>query len=536
MQFVRSNAARSRFRFSAFILILLVAQPAIWAQSDDYALNLNSQWKLTNPYLATPFAITVAADSIVGGSRRVTLDFQITTNNYQYILIAKPDGLYFEGFRLGGNTLRLPQPAIFFPKSAVVGQAITTSYGSVTVVADNVAVADRNNVSRSTRHYRINWGSGGIEDWYLAPGFGPVQYAEGAGAFLYSTGTPKPPAVNRPPVYRVSACPPMSMMIDPVSTEAYSTQSLENKFKQVLALGASMVTIDTTWASLEPQAKVYNFTDITRQINWAKTYNTKVLLIIRTVDTLALSSPPDLQGKAINDATVIARFKTLLTKLAPVLAGRANFIELANEVDPYFQAHPDAIAPFKQFFNAGYSTIKALSPSSSVSLGFSYASTRMDNSAFLQLGALGDHVAFSYYPVGGDYRPMDLALIKMDFDDMLTAAGSRKLVLTEVGYPSSDLLGSSQQAQNDFVVALYQSIKNAGERLAGVNLFLMNDIAPAQCAGTSAYYGESETSPFVAFLSTLGFNDLTGNPKASWGTFVTQTPGLAGNLCQTTLP
>jgi hypothetical protein len=105
-------------------------------------------------------------------------------------------------------------------------------------------------------------------------------------------------------------------------------------------------------------------------------------------------------------------------------------------------------------------------------------------------------------------------------DDLL--ARGLPVLLQEVGYPSSDVLHSSEAEQVEFVQNVFAAWKSAGDSIPYLNYFLLHDFNEALCGALEGYYGLRNPN-FHAYLCTLGLRQANGTPKLAWQTFVDET-------------
>jgi hypothetical protein len=101
---------------------------------------------------------------------------------------------------------------------------------------------------------------------------------------------------------------------------------------------------------------------------------------------------------------------------------------------------------------------------------------------------------------------------------MMKSAGSRPVILQEIGFPASPLTGSSDAKQAEFIHAAYGQIDRYGSRIPLASYFLQTDFAPALTKLLSQYYGMADPA-FEGFLGTLGLHDSTGRARPAWSAF-----------------
>ena len=124
-----------------------------------------------------------------------------------------------------------------------------------------------------------------------------------------------------------------------------------------------------------------------------------------------------------------------------------------------------------------------------------------------------------------DFAVLPVADVPKHLDQMASFAGSRKLYLQEVGYPASELLGSSEESQKQFVDAVFDWSGAHKSQLAGLCSFLLLDISDAFVNRLNSYYGVQDKN-FTAYLATLGFEKKDGAPRPAWAEFRKRAAGF----------
>jgi hypothetical protein len=138
------------------------------------------------------------------------------------------------------------------------------------------------------------------------------------------------------------------------------------------------------------------------------------------------------------------------------------------------------------------------------------------------LNTRSDVIMLTYYPIGPDLQVDAPTIARTAFPAILAAAGAKPVVIQELGYPASPLLGSSDAMQADFFAdAIDQWSQIDGSRMPFVNLFLLHDFTPEECDAFGEYYGIPNNAQFEAYLCTLGLRHADGTPRPAWTSVVT---------------
>ena len=523
--------SRSYPRLIQVLLLLALFLGCLSAQSPDVLpLAGGNQWVLRSPYLTAPVVMEVVPAQQLADKSKMVVQFTNPWSVYSFVFLPTPTGTLLDGTVYNGVSNRFDDPVRWFPTDVAPGSAWTTVLGPFTLLSNTATVKTPRQTYQGCWHYRIGTGSG-AQHWYLAPNVGFVQYGEGPAAFVLDTvqlNAIQPPAP--PPVF-AAPCPRVGIDANPVANGDFSDEGHAAAARQAFAAGARFAHISATWAELEPNPSTYSFSKIDNWTSFARTNGMDLALTIRTVDTTALSLPSDLRGRAINDPAVIARFQSLLSALAPRLNANVKWINLANEIDIYFSTNGSSLPAFQQFYAAGASRLKAAAPGVSVGVVFSYSAYSYNNAVFQSFSPAVEHIAFTYYPIRSDFSVRDPGVAASEIAEMAALSGSKKLLLTEIGYPSSTVLGSSLDKQAAFSTAVFDAIQKQGGHIVGASFFQMSDMPPATVNFLVSYYPTSNSQAFGAFLGSLGAWDPAGTPKPAWSTFSTRATGFLGPAC-----
>jgi hypothetical protein len=133
------------------------------------------------------------------------------------------------------------------------------------------------------------------------------------------------------------------------------------------------------------------------------------------------------------------------------------------------------------------------------------------------LNAHSDVVVITYYALRSDLHVEDPSIVRSSYAAMLDAAGGKPVVVQEIGYPASPLLGSSDSLQAVFFTnAIDEWTKIDASRMPFVSLFLLHDFTQEQCDAFGQYYGLPDNAEFEAYLCTLGLRHADGTPRPAW--------------------
>lgn len=505
--------------------------------ADYLPLAAGNSWVLRSPNSSSNFTLSVLSARQVGSTTKAVID--VDNPWYHHRMLVKSttgNGIELEGIELSMVRYRFADPGTLFPTPQNQGQTFSTAATSVTVLAMNKTVNTPAGVFTGVVDYRVTFNDGSVQQWSLAPNVGFIQFGTGTGAFVLSSYSAKPYSGQANALLTTRSCPMVGTDANPAANGDFSAKGKDAAQSFAYTNGARFMHISTGWAALEPQPGVFNFQEITDGVARAKTYNITAAVTIKTIDTAGTSMPTDLAGKAWNDPLVLSRFRALLSALIPLLGSTTKYLNLGNEVDVWLNTKSDSLGPFLQFYQEGATLAHSLRTDLSTGVVFAGDSYRINDFVYRVISPYMQHIAFTYYAtrsaVSATSPAMhrDPAEVPFDLAEFAAAAQSKSLILTELGYSSSSVIGSSPAMQDQFYANVFSFLRNSGGLIKAANFFIMNDIPLASALVAGQQY--STAAAFTTWFGTLGMKDLYGVEKPAWSTFRTNaTDFTLSNSC-----
>ena len=283
--------------------------------------------------------------------------------------------------------------------------------------------------------------------------------------------------------------------------------------------GARGQFVSYRWSDLEPSSGVYRFADFSRTLEYlGNGRGFGILLGLQVVNTNVKETPSDLLALPFDSLRVKQRFHTLIDSLARYLNPHVHYLSIGNEVDVYCSVHPDQWSAYRNFYDDAVRYIHSTVPGLRVGVTSTFSgATGSEAGQVSALNSSSDVYILTYYPLAENFLVRDPSSPQVDFPQMIRLAGARLLILQEVGYPSAQLLGSSEQKQADFVTYAFSAWSAAGKQLQFLNFFALHDFSEQLCDTLLRYYGVPDTAAsFKAYLCSLGLRRADGTPKQSW--------------------
>ena len=91
----------------------------------------------------------------------------------------------------------------------------------------------------------------------------------------------------------------------------------------------------------------------------------------------------------------------------------------------------------------------------------------------------------------------------------------KPIYLAEVGYPSSQLNGSSLEKQTEFVYYIFKTWDAHADQIQLISFTFQTDLSPEHVSEFEDYYGYSNKA-FAEYLRSLGLRTYEGKDKPAW--------------------
>ena len=349
---------------------------------------------------------------------------------------------------------------------------------------------------------------------WLILALGIVALLAGCGGGAGDEELPDDPAADAPGVFSISAS---------IQTEPETNDLNENirRYLEAFALarsaGANGQFSSYTWSELEPGVGDYALLNFSDAMEKAEDEDLTVMVGLQVINTVARAVPSDLDDQAWNSANMISRMHALLDQLIPLMRGRVAYISIGNEVNGYFTGiHASELAAYTSFYEDAVGYLDTNLPE--VAVGVTVTADALlgaNATTWYNLNNNSDVVIATYYPLEADFtvKPADQPL--SDFPALIQFADGRPLVLQEVGYPASTVLGSSETSQAEFVGHVFSAWIDSDGAIPFLNLFLLHDISDDLVDELVDYYAVDSVN-FREYLATLGVRHTNSDEKEAW--------------------
>lgn len=302
-------------------------------------------------------------------------------------------------------------------------------------------------------------------------------------------------------------------------------------FERVRDAGAKGQFQSYLWSDLEPTVGNYNsgkLQEFASGMQHAETNQLTQLVGIQLINTVARQVPASLASADWDSNAMINAMHGLLDQLIPHMRNRVRYISIGNEVDVYFQGRSqDELDAYRVFFDDAAQYLRQRLPGVQVGITVTAGGWLGSNvQRWLDLTASSDVMIATYYPLQADYSVQPPQAPAQDFPALLQLAGSKQLVLQEVGYPSSTINGSSEAMQAEFFHQVFAAWRDSDGRIPFLSLFLLHDIASDLVDVFTVYYGVPDPK-FRAYLDSIGLRNRDNTDKLAWPAVVEEAAATA---------
>jgi hypothetical protein len=441
------------------------------------------------------------------------------------------DGRYdMTAYTANGKTGPLPEGTVYFDFKAAEGKEWSNAIGTMKVISRHKTVATSERTYNDCIEIRQTGKGGERFFWTFAPGVGFVQFGEGDSAFTLdesasslgavAKATPTPVATPRSYPTAHPGKVLFGLTVNPFANEGTSNQALQRQFDRSVQAGITFMVSSGKWDEIEPQTGHYKFDSLDYQVTQAQKLNLPIAYTLRLIDTVDRTMPAELKKTRWTDEKMRKRVLQLVDALAPHFKDRVRWFMFGNEIDGYFTQKPSEVSDYVELYRIVSERIKQRVPGIQVSSTVMYGGIDHLNGLLKPLENNFDFLAFTYYPLNPDFTVRDPDTARPDLARIRAAAKGRKVVMQEIGYPTSPLNNSSEEKQAQFFQNVSSELRANSDVFVAANFFLLADLSDSFVNDLARFYRLPNAKVFRAYLQTLGMFDLQGRPKKSWPVFL----------------
>lgn len=291
----------------------------------------------------------------------------------------------------------------------------------------------------------------------------------------------------------------------------------EESFSMVKDVGTQFIELPLNWDDIEKSPHEYGNQFLSIANMYYPSTGTKVLLTINPVDTNVLHLPEDLVNKNFDDPEVIERYNQLMDYVFSQIPDLDLVaVSIGNEIDAYLGEDPEKWEQYQRFFKETSKYIKEKDVTIGCKTTFD-AATKRNETEIKMLNQYSDVIMVNYYPLNADFSVKDPFVVHSDFDTLISLYPDKIIYITEAGYPSSSVLGSSESMQKEFIKEIFKAWDTHKSHIKLIDFVWLHDLSASQVDVFVEYYGVSAKN-FREYLRTLGLRQYNGKEKEAFVT------------------
>jgi hypothetical protein len=283
-------------------------------------------------------------------------------------------------------------------------------------------------------------------------------------------------------------------------------------FDLAKSTGMQVVSLSLDWDDIETAPGKYDFHLLAIANAFYPAHHVALDLFIRPVDTNGEHLPKDLQGRALDSPIVIERFNKMIDKaLAQIPALHLNLLSIGNEVDLGLGQDEKPWKEYDTFFRETRDHVKSVR--TGVKVGCSatlYGLIGKAKERMRLINGLSDIVIVTYYPINEDFTVKSPQIVPQEIDQVIRVYPNQTIYFSEIGYPSSPVLGSSEEKQKEFIDEVFKAWDQNATQIPYVSFTWLSDLPMSTVAHFTEYY-HLKDNKFQEYLRTLGLRTYEGH-------------------------
>ncbi len=324
--------------------------------------------------------------------------------------------------------------------------------------------------------------------------------------------------------------------------QSVSPQQIDGIFTDASATGIGRSNVYLFWNIIEPQRGNFDWrqSDILMGLN--EKNDLRVTLYFSVINGPTLGPFPDWIGRpplgSIGQDRLVSVLDEVLSRYHIV-----DTVIIAGETESQFRNSPEDIPVYQELFSGVYDRLKQKHPD--VKFGNSFGLHHVLNKGLDHIVtdlAMGDFVAFSYFPV--DSLNDIVKSPEQAKDDLLKVfemVPDRKVAFFETSWSSSGFVGGTETSQREFLKEAFEFYSENESQIEFMTWYRQYDKPEGTCASERQDVGDESIS--IGGGSGLGSSDhvierlnhyvcnaglvrTDGSPKPAWSEFKNQIESI----------
>jgi hypothetical protein len=320
--------------------------------------------------------------------------------------------------------------------------------------------------------------------------------------------------------------------------QAVSLQELDHIYSDASSTGIGRSNVYLFWNMIEPVRGEFDWKQSDVLMSFNKKNDLKVTLYFSVINGETLGPFPNWIGKPSLNTIGEDRLVNVLDKIL----SRYDIIDtvvIAGETESQFRYYEQNIPVYKELFNGVYAKLKETHPNVKIGNAFALHNVLNKNLKHIVTDlALGDFVAFSYFPVDSlneiGKTPQEA---KEDLQKIFEIVPDKKIGLFEISWSTSDFVGGNKTSQKLFLEKSFEFYNENKSKIEFFTWYRQYDKPDGTCVienpdignktisvGGGSALGSSEfvIERLSHYICNAGLVDANGTPKPSWDEFKNQ--------------
>ncbi len=294
----------------------------------------------------------------------------------------------------------------------------------------------------------------------------------------------------------------------------------DQTFATAREMRASLVTLPIFWDDIEPEKGEYesSWLGIANEVYGG--LGTPMSLEINPIDTNNVRLPSYLADKGFSDPEVIGAYLDAMQYVADETKDmNIKYLVIGNEVDGMIPGEGISWSDYQTFLEGVVPVLHTLFPGAKVGVKVMFISVTKPE--VVALHDTLDAIFVTHYMLKEGFGSLAVRSpegIAEDFEEITRVYTDKPIAFLELGYPSSDLLGSSEQHQAAFISHAFAAWDRHNDQIETINFLGVHDYSTKEVKTFTDYYGFNDKS-FIGFLSSLGLLKADGTQKKASAVF-----------------
>jgi hypothetical protein len=302
----------------------------------------------------------------------------------------------------------------------------------------------------------------------------------------------------------------------------------------VLAAGSGGVVLERSWFDMcdpsgAPAPAAWD--ELGGMLTFVRQQHRVALVSVATVDGVLDRRPEDLRASPWSGIAMRDAVHAMVDATMSVAGEEVVYLSLGMEVDRYLTTYPAQGSAYVAFLLEAvqYAREHGNGPTG-LRVGVTWsAATWLPNeeptAAQQQLQDGMDALMLSFWAFDSDGHALDPETAAATLGSVVDNAGDVPVVLQQVAYASSPLLGSNETRQAEFVRALFGVLEPRIAAVPFIGIASLHDPSQKACVTFAEARGSPDSTELFAFWCSTGLRQRSGPPKDAFDAYLEAASG-----------